>query len=59
MNDLTDIDKFNYLRSLLERTAHEAIAICPQLITRRLSIFCKSDSIISNYFKIHGDPVEH
>ena len=25
-DDLTDIDKFNYLRSLLERTAHEAIA---------------------------------
>ena len=25
-DDLTDIDKFNHLRSLLERTAHEAIA---------------------------------
>ena len=24
--ELTDVDKFNYLRSLLERTAHEAIA---------------------------------
>ena len=25
-DDLTDVDKFNYLRSLLERTAHEAIS---------------------------------
>ncbi len=24
--DLSDVDKFNYLRSLLERTAYEAIA---------------------------------
>ena len=49
-DDLTDIDKFNYLRSLLERTAHEAIAgltLSSGNYQEAIDIL-QNDSVISN-----------
>ena len=62
-DDLTDVDKFNYLRSLLERMAYESISgLILSSANYREAIDILHKRFLQqaiDHFQAHGDTIEH